>query len=89
MGLFTNLFNYRQRRRYDSAKSRKDDRLHTGFNYDDELAPGEFISKSLSGHIQRNQTRRWCPVKRKQRRPPTTVVPQGEWRVRFIASFSS
>ena len=56
MGLFTNLFNYRQRRRYDSAKSRKDDRLHTGFNYNDELAPGEFISKSLSGHIQRNQT---------------------------------
>jgi len=56
MGLFTNLFNYRQRRRYDSVKSRKDDRLHTGFNYDDELAPGEFISRSLSGHIQRNQT---------------------------------
>ena len=32
--LFTNLFSYRKRRRYDSAKFRKDDRLHTGYNYD-------------------------------------------------------
>ena len=56
MGLFTNLFSYRKRRRYDSAKFRKDDRLHAGYNYDDELAPGDMLGRSLSGHIQRNQT---------------------------------
>lgn len=56
MGLFTNLFSYRKRRRYDSAKFRKDDRLHTGYNYDDELGPGDMLGRSLSGHIQRNQT---------------------------------
>tara|TARA_B110000977_G_scaffold144924_1_gene183923 strand:+ start:199 stop:483 length:285 start_codon:yes stop_codon:yes gene_type:complete len=58
MGLFTNLFKYKQGRRYDSAKVRKDNRLNDGYDYENELAPGEFMGKSLSGHIQRNQTMR-------------------------------
>lgn len=55
MSLFENLFGYKRLRRYDAAKSRKDARLHVGYQYD-ELPPSEFIGRSLSGHIQRNET---------------------------------
>jgi len=56
MGLFTNLLGYKVRRRYDFAKSRKDSRLNAGYNYDDNLSGSEFMGRSLSGHIQRNET---------------------------------
>lgn len=55
MGLFDNLLGYRRRKRYDFVKSRKDSRLNAGYKYE-ELPPGEFIGRSLSGHIQRNET---------------------------------
>lgn len=58
MGLFDNLFGYKASRRYDSVKSRKDARLHTGYDYEN-LPNGEFIGRSLSGHIQRNETMRY------------------------------
>lgn len=57
MSLFNNLFGYKRTRRYDFAKTRKDARLHTGYNYND-LPPNEFIGRSLSGHIQRNDIMR-------------------------------
>lgn len=55
MGLFDNLFGYKRIKRYDAAKTRKDERLHTGYNYN-SLPPSEFIGRALSGHIQRNET---------------------------------
>ena len=55
MGLFTNLFGYRRTKRYDFSKTRKDSKLNGGFNYQ-ALPPSEFIGRSLSGHIQRNET---------------------------------
>jgi hypothetical protein len=55
MGLFDNLLGYKRVKRYDTTKARKDERLHVGYNYD-ALPPSEFIGRSLSGHIQRNQT---------------------------------
>lgn len=57
MALFDNLFGYKRVRRYDSAKIRKDSRMHVGYIYDD-LPPSEFIGRSLSGHIQRNDIMR-------------------------------
>ena len=54
MSLFLNLFGYKKARRYDFAKNRKDAKLNSAYNYDD-MVPGEFIGRSLSGHIQRNQ----------------------------------
>ena len=55
MGLFTNLLGYKVVKRYDFSKTRKNERLNSGFNYQD-LEPGGFLGRSLSGHIQRNQT---------------------------------
>ena len=58
MALFDNLFGYRRVRRYDSVKTRKDSRLHTGYDYEN-LPPSEFIGRALSGHIQRNEIIRY------------------------------
>jgi hypothetical protein len=55
MGLFTNLFGYKRIKRYDFSKTRKDARLHVGYDYEN-LPPSEFMGRSLSGHIQRNET---------------------------------
>jgi len=55
MALFDNLFGYARERRYDFHKTRKDERLNSGYDYE-KLPPGEFLGRAVSGHIQRNET---------------------------------
>lgn len=54
MSLYKDLLVYKRKRLYDVAKSRKDKRLHNGYDYEST----GLLSRMLSKHIQRNQTMR-------------------------------
>lgn len=52
MSLYKDLLAYKRKRLYDVAKSRKDERLNTGYDYQSNGLLGKMLSK----HIQRNTT---------------------------------
>jgi hypothetical protein len=54
MSLFDGLFKYKEAKLYDAAKSRKDSRLHTPYDYRETL-----VNNSVSRFILRNQTIRY------------------------------
>jgi hypothetical protein len=47
--LFKGLLGYKRKKLYDYAKSRKDNRLHLGYDYSEDL-----MRNTLSDHILRN-----------------------------------
>lgn len=49
--LFKDLLKYKLVNLYSSSKTRKDNRLHLGFDYSNKL-----MQRNLSSHILRNQT---------------------------------
>lgn len=51
MSLFSGLYKYKRKHLYDVAKSRKDSRLNTGYDYTETL-----MQNSVSSHITRNAT---------------------------------